>query len=207
MIKIADIKEWWFFIRKHPVIGAIIVICIIIAMLTVIPYMMSYFAEKGRSNALLTSELKPQPHENANIHDVAFAIYTETLGIVKKLKICIAKVEKSKKMNLEGMKFSQKVICDFDKRQLLPEYDLKNQLTNFCNAINSLDSSYQKQDLQRCIDQGEDVLSKFNKYYTFKDYDGDKQLTNFSVVSPDVSVQPRVAASASTVAFPGKNEK
>ncbi|MBL7131055.1 MAG: hypothetical protein ISS45_06615 [Candidatus Omnitrophica bacterium] len=149
-----------------------------------------------------------QTKETKTIHDVAYAIYAEVLGIVKKIEIYISKIDNGEKISFENIKLNQQTIQDFEKRSLLPESELKNSLTNFCNTINSIDILFQKQDLQRCVDQGRVVLSQFSKNYGFKDYDTENQATSMIAVSPDSSIisSPDGIAGGTAVTFTNKDD-
>jgi hypothetical protein len=106
----------------------------------------------------------------SNRRDVAYLLYPEVLGDVKKLDICIANVGKTQNFDINKIKFSQEAFRQNYKDGLFGGDNLDGQLANFYNGINSIDILFKKPDFILIESQGKNVLQLLTERFGVHDF-------------------------------------
>lgn len=133
-----------------------------------------------------------------DISDIAFAIYTEVLGNVKKINVCMNKIDAGEEIDFGKIKFSQELYEKHYKAGLFGSGELDKQLANFYNNLNSIDILFKKGDFIRIKAQGDHVLQLLSERYGCQDYDiiyPSEQNTDMTAASGDVTISAPATAS------------
>jgi len=109
--------------------------------------------------------------ENSVKQTIALSIYSEVLGNVKKIELCLVEIEAGKIIDSDKFRFSGELYRKHFTPGIFGGGTLEQQITNFYNGIFSLSPLYKKIDYERLKQQGDEVLQLLKDKYGFQDFD------------------------------------